>query len=97
MCCLSHTLTQAVQASSGMTNTLSVAVYTECHSNWSHSHAKRDATVSMRVSVTSLPAPLTIKGSARNQQDVRWSPIRAGHAKNRPIAITGRSIGASLI
>ncbi len=28
VCCLSHTLTQAVQASSGMTNTLSVAVYT---------------------------------------------------------------------
>ncbi len=55
------------------------------------------ATVS--VAVTSLPAPLAIKGSARNRQDVRLtgrSPIQAGHVKNRPIPITGRSIGASL-
>ncbi len=50
--------------------------------------------------MTSLPAPLAIKGSARNQQDVRLtsrSLIRAGHARNRPIPITGRSIGASLL
>ncbi len=55
-------------------------------------------TVSVRVAVTSLPAPLVIKGSARNRQDVRltgWSPIRAGHARNR--LIPGRSIGASLV
>ncbi len=51
------------------------------------------------MAVTSLPAPLAIKGSARNRQDVRLtgrSPIQAGHARNRPIPITGRSIGASL-
>ncbi len=54
-------------------------------------------TVSVRVAVTSLPAPLAIKGSARNRQDVRLtgrSPIWAGHAKN---PFTGRSVGASLI
>ncbi len=54
----------------------------------------------VRVAVTSLPVLLAIKGSARNQRDVRLtgrSPIRAGHAKYRPIPITGRSIGASLI
>ncbi len=58
------------------------------------------STVSVRVAVTSLPALLAIKGSARNQQDVRLtgrSPIQAGHARNRPIPITGRSIGTSLI
>ncbi len=58
------------------------------------------ATVGVRVAVTSLPASLAIKGSAQNLQDVRLtgrSPIRAGHAKNRPIPITGRSIGASLL
>ncbi len=57
-------------------------------------------TVSVRVAVTSLPVPLAIIGSARNRQDVRLtgrSPIRAGHARNRPIPITGRSIDASLI
>ncbi len=57
------------------------------------------STVSLRVAVTSLPALLAIKGSARIRQDVRltgWSPIRAGHARNRLIMITGRSIGASL-
>ncbi len=53
-----------------------------------------------RGCVTSLPVPLAIKGSARNRQNVRLtgrSPIQAGHAKNRPIPITGRSIGASLL
>ncbi len=38
--------------------------------------------------------------SAQNRQDVRLtgqSPIWAGHARNWPIPITGRSIGASLI
>ncbi len=38
--------------------------------------------------------------SAQNQQDLRLtgqSPIWAGHARNWPIPITGRSIGASLI
>ncbi len=58
------------------------------------------STVSVCVAVTSLPALLAIKGSARNLQDVRLtgrSPIQAGHARNRPILITGRSIGASLI
>ncbi len=57
-------------------------------------------TVSVRMAVTSLPAPLTIKRSAQNWQDVRLnsrSPIRAGHVKNHPIPITGRSIGASLL
>ncbi len=57
------------------------------------------STVCVRVAVTSLPAPLAIKRSAQNRQDVRLtgrSPIRAGHAWNRPIPITGRSIGASL-
>ncbi len=52
------------------------------------------------VAVTSLPAPLAIEGLARNRQDVRLtgqSPSRAGNAKNQPIPITGRSIGASLI
>ncbi len=58
------------------------------------------STVSVRVAVTSLPVPLAIKGSAQNWQNVRLtgrSPIQAGHARNRPIPITGRSIGASLI
>ncbi len=50
------------------------------------------ATMSVRVAVMSLPAPLAIKGSARNRET-----DRAGHAKNRPIPITGRSLGASLI
>ncbi len=72
-------------------NTLSVAVYTELHS-----HAKTTcifatviSTVSVRVAVTCRPAPLAIKASARNRQ--------GGHARNRPIPITGRSIGASLL
>ncbi len=55
--------------------------------------------VSVHVAVTSLPVPLAIIGSAQNRQAVRltgWSPIRAGHARNRPIPITGRSMGASL-
>ncbi len=50
------------------------------------------------MAVTSLPAPLAIKGSARNRQNVRLtgrSTGRAGHAKNRLIPITGRSIGVS--
>ncbi len=56
------------------------------------------STVSLRVAVTSLPS-VAIKGSARIRQDVTLtgrSPIRAGHARNRPITINGRSIGASL-
>ncbi len=63
-------------------------------------HVTVISTVSVRVAVTSLPAPLAIKGWAQNWQDVRLtrrSPIRAGHARNRPIPISGRSIGASLI
>ncbi len=51
------------------------------------------STVSVRVAVTSLPAPLAIKGSARNRQDVR---LTDSHVRNQPIPITGRSIGASL-
>ncbi len=42
---------------------------------------------------------LNVDGLAWNLQDVRWngrSPIRAGHVRNWPIPITGRSIGASL-
>ncbi len=57
------------------------------------------STVSVRVAVMSLPAPLAIKGSARNRQDMRLtgqSLIQAGHAKNMQIPITGRSISASL-
>ncbi len=57
-------------------------------------------TVSVRVAVTSLPAPLAIKGSARNRYYMRLtgrSPIRTGQEKNRQIQITGRSIGAPLI
>ncbi len=45
-------------------------------------HATVISTVSVRVAVTSLPAPLAIKGSAWNQQDVRLtgrSPIQAGN------------------
>ncbi len=52
------------------------------------------------MAVTSLPVPLAIKGSARNRQDVKLtgrSPIRVGHVRNRPIPITGQSIGASII
>ncbi len=63
-------------------------------------HATVISTVSVRVAVTSLPAPLAIKGSVWNRQDVRLtgrSPIRAGHVRNHPIPNTGRSIGASLI
>ncbi len=45
--------------------------------------------------VTSLPAPLAIKGSAGNRRMADRSVT--DHAKNRPILITGRSIGASLI
>ncbi len=47
-------------------------------------------TVSVRMAVTSLPAPLTIKRSAQNWQDVRLtgqSPIRAGHVKNHPMPV----------
>ncbi len=43
---------------------------------------------------------MAIKGSSLNRQDARLtgrSPFRASHAKNRPIPITGRSIGASLV
>ncbi len=47
------------------------------------------ATVSVRVAMMSLPAPLAIKGSARNQQDVRLT--------SRSPPITGQSIGASLL
>ncbi len=68
--------------------------------SFSHETTCLHATVSVRVAVTSLPAPLAIKGSARNRQDLRLTgrlSIRAGHAKNRLIPITGRSIGASLI
>ncbi len=53
-------------------------------------HATVISTVSVRVAVTSLPAPLAIKRSAQNRQDVRLtgrSPIRAGHVRNRPIPI----------
>ncbi len=54
-------------------------------------HATVISTVSVRMAVTSLPALLAIKGSARNRQDVRLtgrSPIRAGHAKNLSLPIT---------
>ncbi len=61
-------------------------------------HATVISTVSVRVSVTSLPVPLAIKESAWNRQEVRLtgqSPIWAGHAKKRPIPITGRSISTT--
>ncbi len=61
--------------------------------NYNHSHTKTTclhatviSTVSVRMAVMSLPAPLAIKVLARNRQDVRltgWSPIRAGHARNQ--------------
>ncbi len=57
--------------------------------------------VYMRLrSLPALSVPLAIKGSARNRQDVTLtgrSPIQAGHVRNCPIPITGRSIGASLV
>ncbi len=51
------------------------------------------ATVGVRVGVTSLPAPLAIKGSARNRQDVRLtgqSPIMRKIVRFRSLA--GQSV-----
>ncbi len=51
------------------------------------------STVSVHVAVISLPEPLTIKGSARNWQDVR---LEVWECKKSADSITGRWIGASL-
>ncbi len=105
VCCLSHTLTQAVQASSGTTsihyqspftlNAIKIRIILMRNDMYT-----RDCDIILWVCVwlTSLPASLAIKGSARNRQDVRLiGPIWAGHERNRPIQITDRSIGASLL
>ncbi len=91
VCYLSHTLTQAVQASSGIINRhlhlmpLKLELFpreTTCILTTVIS------TVSVCVAVASLPAPslpvpLAIKGSARNRQDVTWDwPV--GHL-SRPV------------
>ncbi len=55
----------------------------------------RATTVSVRVAVKSLSAPLAIKGH-RSFFWIGRSPIQASHARNRPIPITGRSISASV-
>ncbi len=63
MCCLSHTLTQAVQASSDQSpftlNPIQIRIILTRNDTYS-----RDSDICMRGAVTSLPAPLTIKGSA---------------------------------
>ncbi len=96
MCCLSHTHSGCARHK----------YIISCHLYWlklepiSRKTMCLHTTVSVRVAVTSLPAPLAIKGSARNRYYMRLtgrSPIRTSHAKNRQIQITGRSIGAPLI
>ncbi len=93
-------LTQAVQASSGTTYINYQSPFTLPLKLELFSCENDMLAVSVRVALTSLPAPLAIKRSAQNRQDVRLtgrSPIRAGHVRNRPIPITGQSIGASLM
>ncbi len=107
MCGLSHTLTQAVQASSGTTSihyqspftlnainiriilmrndmfTCDCDIYCECVRGCD-------------VSACAAGNKRIGSESARRETDHR-SPIRAGHPRNQPIPIPGRSIGASLV
>ncbi len=103
VCCLSHTLTHSLRLCKPHLAQHKYIISRRLHwmplklESFSRETTCLHATVS--VAVTFLPAPLVIKGSARNRQDVRLtgrSPIRASHAKNRLISITGWSISSFL-